>query len=634
MNETQIFLISDAVRINGADGSFIEPDIPASEKQFHNFSLTGAKNSTLSFQIGILPKNGKLHNLSITKPSLSDKNGNQLDKENFQFFNQWFHCDESSNSSKLIPDLLIPLTEGNPPFTIPFDPKYLAMPADNSAKSVDISTAKTDLPVHQSNRIAQQSGGIWVDVWIPTSAIPGEYTGTLTLNADNDEFHFTINCRILDITVPEKSRITADLNNYADSLSPHFSSLKSNRSRYADGSYLEIEQSFYRMSREHRCLFHNLPYRHSGAMPDGFAPEIEGEGKYIRVKSWEKFDAHFGPYLDGTAFSGCKNGEWPLEFMYLPFHLGWPANYEKWGKKGYRTEYRRILMEFVRHFEEKGWNSTVLEILLNHKKDYRFYPYTVDEIWYEHDQESVDLYFEFIRDIYDTCHSKFVFRMDSSNHYGNHFDHRFSDYCKMWVAGFGMFNWFPESVEVMRNKKNILWIYGSVLQELDESLNSISVWPLQTMMTGATGFTVWNTTGFGNHPLQYPKSAGGENLFYPGSCFGIESALPSIRLKVLRNAMQLTDLLMRYRATPLERELDNCVNRAFGFTGKDDWFCPKPDFVDTPPRYWDFDNLQGTLPPLYKGKTYRFFQELTDSVFALLTTESETKRQGVHFQFQ
>jgi hypothetical protein len=143
-----------------------------------------------------------------------------------------------------------------------------------------------------------------------------------------------------------------------------------------------VEREFFRLSREHRALFQNLNYLHSGKPVDIFAPELEGSGAAIRVKSWEAFDRHFGPYLDGTAFQGSRRGAFPIEFMFTPFNLGWPAAYEKFGQKGFKTEYRRILWEYARHFEEKGWTKTVNEIMFNHKKDYRFFPSTQDEIWY------------------------------------------------------------------------------------------------------------------------------------------------------------------------------------------------------------------------------------------------------------
>ncbi|MFV0400002.1 MAG: hypothetical protein ACK5LX_05205 [Oscillospiraceae bacterium] len=604
--KTKIFPLRDFVRINGLDGSLVEHCEMADAVYSDAVELIATRNSTVSFQIAVLPESGTLSSLSIRSSSLTSGDGESIPAENLDFFTQWFHRVDDL----LVPDLLIPLMEGFPTFQIPMDGDYLP---------------------------DQRAGAVWVDLWIPADFSPGRYKGTIRVTADGAETEIILHCEVTDIVLPDKPAITADLNNYADSISPAFSSLRDNPQRYRDGSYFGVEREFYRMAREHRGLFHNLPYRHSGHMPESFAPELEGEGKSIRVKNWESFDRHFGPYFDGSAFHGCRGGEHPVEFAYLPFHLGWPGDYAKWGKKGYRTEYRRILAEFVCHFEEKGWDSTVFEILLNHKKDYRFYPYTVDEIWYDHDQDVVDTYYDVIRDIFDTSSGKFVLRMDSSNHYGNHFDHRFSDYCGMWVAGWAMFNWFPESVPVMREKGNILWIYGSVLQSLEEPLTSLFVWPMQALMTGATGFTVWNTNGFGDDPLLCPAARGGEALFYPGSHFGIEAPLPSIRLKALRNAMQTAELAATAIATPMEPLMRKLINEAFGFERAEDWFCPKPDFVDTPPRYWDHDKKvqESSMPPLYLDRPCDFAAVLSRRLLLAASGRADHDgAEGPNFKFQ
>jgi hypothetical protein len=442
---------------------------------------------------------------------------------------------------------------------------------------------------------------------------------------DTIKKEFQISINVHKAVVPQKSRITADLNNYADSISHAFPQLWNNENRYDDGSFFDMEMKFVRQSRDHRCLFHNLGYKHSGKVVPSFAPELEGEGKGIRVKSWELFDRHFGPYLDGSAFKGSMCGEHPIEFLYLPFNLAWPASYEKWGQKGYGTEYRRIIGEFVKHFEEKGWKDTYFEIFLNHKKDYRFFPYTVDEIWYEHDEEAVDLYYDKIRDTYASTGVKFVFRMDSSNHYGNHFESKYSDMCDMWIVAADMFSWFPESIPVMRGKGNIVWIYGGVLCSLRESLLSLFSWPVRCFMTGAAGFTVWNSTGFGNEYLAVPLDEGTQAIMYPGAGLGIDSPLPSIRLKALRNYMQLADLMMTTGGMDDEgplarRQAERIINRHYGFENNNCWWAEKPEFINEPPRLWDFEEKvpEAALKPLHIGRSPVMIEKISRDILELM----------------
>ena len=600
MTQNEVWLFPDCLRINGLDGNFLETS--SRTRMDTEIFLRTPRNAWVSFQLAVAPETGELSGLELSWTTPTGEVGT-IPEENVRLYTQWFH----RLHGKLVPDLLLPF-DGPLPFKIPLDKKRLP---------------------------DQKAGAVWIEFRVPVGQPAGRYQGALTARWDGGEKMFSIVCEVEPFAVPVRGKLTADFNNYADSLSDSFATLRNNPNRYRDGSYLAVEQGFYRMSREHRGVFHNLPYRHSGAMPESFFPELEGEGKSIRVKDWSLFDAHFGPYFDGSAFSDCPEGEQPVEFAYLPFSLAWPACYEKWGKKGYRTEYRRILQEFVRHFEEKGWFHTTFEIFLNNKKDYRFFPYTIDEIWYEHDQDVVDTYYNIIKGTFEDSAAKFVFRMDSSNHYGNHFNHRFSDYCGMWIVGDSMFCWFPESVDVMRQKGNILWIYGSVLQALDEPLLSLWVWPIRCMMTGVTGFTVWNTTGFGKDPLECLAAEGGEALFYPGTAFGIEGPLPSIRLKSLRSAMELTELAMANEAGPLQAELERRLNASLEIPGKQGWFRPKPAFVHTPPRYWDFDKEvpEAALPQIYRGKNPLLPMELKAQVYDCLLG-GEQKKNGVHFQFQ
>src|SRR5690606_31242244 len=107
-----------------------------------------------------------------------------------------------------------------------------------------------------------------------------------------EETH-TLTLAVLREIVPNEQTITADLNNYADSVSPHFAHLAGRADRYTDGSFFRLESQFHRLAHEHRALFHHLPYRHSGQLTESFYPELEGGGKRLRVKDWSLFDEHF-----------------------------------------------------------------------------------------------------------------------------------------------------------------------------------------------------------------------------------------------------------------------------------------------------------------------------------------------------
>lgn len=589
-----IYLIKDYARVDGVTGRFVERAYEHELERFdRELALHTGANQYVSFQVIVDAGGEPVESADI---SFGDLQGpGRLSAKNAEAFIEWFHETEE----QAIPDCLVPLDSGFP-FRIPQHPDYL--------------------PV-------QRVGALWVDWFVPREAAAGEYEGVVRVRANAVEREFVLRLVVHAVTVPDRSLMTADLNAYADSISPVFPHLSANPDRYEDGSFFDVERQVVAMAREHRALYHNLGYKHSGIVTPSFAPELEGEGKHIRVKSWELFDRHFGPYLDGTAFADSRRGAYPIEYLYLPFHVNWPARFEKWGKKGFRTEVRRIMAEFIRHFEEKGWTQTKLELFLNHKKQYRFYPFTLDEIWYEHDEEPFEQFYDIIKDTYDSTSVPFVFRTDESNHYGNHYRNEYADMCDLWVVNAGMFSWFPDSVEIMKQKGNVVWLYGGVLRQLSCPLTTLFTWPMQTFMSGVDGFCVWNAFGHGRSDYLKAPNAD-EIIMYPGVPFGIEGPVPSIRLKALRNAMQLADVLMCTNGYDYEtrssfnRQVKDIVNGHYGFADDGGWWKATPDFVDTPPRYWDFGPgglvEQACSPEPSHGKSPRLIECIRQDVLTHL----------------
>ena len=95
--------------------------------------------------------------------------------------------------------------------------------------------------------------------------------------------------------------------------------------------------------------------------------------------------------------------------------------------------------------------------------------------------------------------------------------------------------------------------------------------------------------------------------------------LPSLRMKVLRNQMQLADLMMTtdgldveafdYQRKTWSRQLNDC----FGYADNSAWWKEKPPFVDTPPRYWKYGD-EVTLNH-YKGRSPKIIDDLRRRVY-------------------
>ena len=595
-----IYLISDEYRVDGITGRFIEEafdaDLPMYDREI---LLRSARNQYVSFQVVLdAREEGRIGNADITFTRLSSPEGELSD--DYEVFIEWFHTIDGQH----IPDMLIPYKKNQVELRVPQSEKYIP---------------------------DQKVGAFWVDLFVPKEAKPGVYRGQMAVTTDGHKKTFTICVKVYAATVPSESLMIADLNNYADSISPCYPKLRDNPDRYRDGSYLQIERQFYRMAREHRCLFENLNAPHSGNPPDTFAPELTGSGKNMRIASWETYDQHYGPYLDGSAFKGSRRGEMPIEFLFTPFNLGWPAKWSKWGKTGYTTEYQRILWQYMTHFEEKGWINTKLVTMLNNKKEYRFFPTTQDEIWYLHDEEITRKYFEVIGNTMKHSTAQMIFRADESNNYHNHYHNDIGEKTDLWVANMTMFSWFPEAVQWIKNRKSILWHYGWYGEgfTLDLPLTALFSMPMLGFMTGTTGFCFfWNSVGFGLDPLDAPFVDGGQAMFYPGTDIpGADDVLPCIRLKAMRNFMQLTDLMMLSNGTriqawpPVQANLEDIVNRHFRYTDKSAWWRETPPFIHEEPRYWDnyikdFSELTNVH---YKHISPRVFGEIQKDVLRVMS---------------
>lgn len=579
-----IFLIKDCFRISDKTGTVIETEFEKDfEKYYDEITLESGKNEYVSFQVVYEHSCAKLDEIDIKFSDLIGESN--ICCTQYSVFVEWFHKIKGVST----PDALIPLCGKSR--------TYIMQLLQNTKEKQNVTV-------------------FWVDLFISANTPPNEYLGTITASINSQKREFNIRINVFDSALSNKSSIYADLNNYTDSISIGFDKIMSNEKRYSDGSFCSLEKEFYKMSYDHRCIFHNLPYGQDAKVLEGFAPQIEGRGNNIRIKSWDSYDSHFGPYLDGSAFKESQRGAVPIPFLYLPFNFGWPANYENWGKKGYETEFKIILEEFARHFEEKGWNATYLEMFFNHKKRYRQFPYDGDETRFLEDEVIINIFGDFSKKTFDQTKAKFVFRMDSSWAYGLHFDSKYADIIKMWVANNQIFSWFKESVQKMNDRNNILWTYGG-LSGIDEPHTAILAWPISCVMKGTTGFTLWNTTGFGENFMETPIDNGEQTIMYPGEKFGFDAPIASIRLKVMRNCMQIADRIMGLEKDGRKKDSIKVLNRYFE-SSIDSWWNKKPAFVNTPPCTWKNEQLSVAAPTsMHKGISPIIIEKIKSEILSL-----------------
>jgi hypothetical protein len=249
------------------------------------------------------------------------------------------------------------------------------------------------------------------------------------------------------------------------------------------------------------------------------------------------------------------------------------------------------------------------------------FPYDGDETRFLWDEKINDLFYDLARDVlYRRDGARFVFRTDASWAYGLHW-RKYAGIIKHWVVNGLIFMWYPEAPAHLRREGCTVWTYGSAFA-LGEPLLATAICPLVCVARHTDGFTFWNTVGWGRDWHVTPASDGATALFYPGEAlFGIFGPLPSIRLKVLRNAQQAAECMERWiarRGPDGRAAMARLIEETLGLGPRELW-AAKPDFLDRPPYTWDNEQLSEAAPvDLHRGKAPERFDALRERLWSAL----------------
>ena len=187
----------------------------------------------------------------------------------------------------------------------------------------------------------------FIDLHVPKNTPAGDLKGTITVNGTAMPFTITV----WNFTLPDRLSFLPQMNAYG--LPGH-------------------ARDYYRLAHEHRVVLNQLPYGWTGKV-DEPAPKLGGDGKW----DWTKFDAEFGPLLDGSAFADLPRGAVPVDAYYLLLNENWPMKHDEHFKVGYWiesafddaywTQFRAMAAEIAKHLEAKGWTEPMFEFYLNNK---------------------------------------------------------------------------------------------------------------------------------------------------------------------------------------------------------------------------------------------------------------------------
>ena len=531
-------------------GGIVAADRTANEAPAQSISLTVPRKAYASFHlVASASPTAKFRLAEVAFPA---KTGVQVD-----VFREWFHYVPAAK--QYFPDALIPVHL----------PHMFA-----------VADVENQIP-------GQSAQAFWVDLWIPGSVTPGNYKTKFVLSSGSKSSSVLIRLRVLAATVPDDDAVVMDHNSYGTGW---FSDQYPRLAERVGPNFLEspdadrLIHAYHRIFYEHRGTFHQLGYGHAGKVSPSFAPVLAGDGKNRHIIDWTRFDRHYRPLLDGSAFVSSRRGAKPIPFTYLPVNPEWPASYEHWGEAGYEREFSNVLAEMDQHFRERGWTNTRFEMFFNHKKRYKGFDWDGDEQRFAGDYEYLKVYRRLLNTAIPHSPVRYVFRADVSWTMEQQWN-ELAGVINFWVCGGGMFSWYPQAPALLRSRGDIIWTYGGTPSVAKPS-SYIALDVARAWIQGVDGFVRWLTTSPGPDPW-FHFAGGEEALVYPGDRFGIDGPIPSIRLKLERNAVQDVALLNSLAHTAEARlRLADGLAQAFNHTKAKDWWSLRPRLADTAAEDW------------------------------------------------
>lgn len=411
---------------------------------------------------------------------------------------------------------------------------------------------------------------LYVEAMIPQAANPGTIRAAIGIGTAAGGISIPVQVDVNRLAMPLHLGFEVSLNTYGTVGGPYH--LPDNTP-----AYLDLERAYHRIAHEHRGTLAILGYSHSGNTSTGYAPPITGTGTGTRVADWSAWDTHFGPYLDGSAFTGLPRGPIPVTHLYLTVHENWPATmadhyHYSAGVTGYPamiTEHAMraapveetfdrphgeaittVLRQVAEHAAQKGWKETRLQFYLNNKHYYKDPAqggrgvcwWLLDEPMSRDDWLAIAYFARLNRRAAGTSRRwPISFREDISR--------------PQWQRGMldGLVDLMVVSSELFAKPRLLadikaripctVWNYGSA-EPPGLRHTWAEAWAVRAWLAGADGIVPWQSVGE-ESSLDKPEATA---LIVPGTRYGVQGPLATIRLKALRRAQQTAEYLVQWAA--------------------------------------------------------------------------------------
>lgn len=392
---------------------------------------------------------------------------------------------------------------------------------------------------------------LWVEFTLPRHGVSGVLKGTISISAESG---MQTVCLPLELTaypfeLPLRPHLTVEMNSYGD-----YTRLLKNDI----GTYLAL----HRLLHDYRCTFIQVPYRQDGS-PSGtfFFPRIsEQDGE--TVLHWTAFDSALSGLFDGTAFSDSQ----PLTHFILPLNYNWPVSF--WQYRVDRAMYKGINIsvrsQIAHHIQERGWNSTFFQEFHNENPSSGAnLPWHLDEPRSAQDMDGHAFYTQLLaKALHNFPGTLLRYRIDISRWQNikeevSRLAPAVTDWSVSWNSDFLS----PQSASLFRSFADthggMLLGYGEVAGFMTEGKpNNWSLFDRYALLCwtlNLDGFAQWQIDRWQQKdltdkripeeavPLFYSSAAGARDLIWPGIYFAVNGPLPSLRLKAIRESLNLFD---------------------------------------------------------------------------------------------
>jgi len=512
-------------------------------------SLRGARNEVVSWQLVLERLGGSLSNVRVSVSDLAGPGGSSISASPYVELYQLHYV---LYGGARYPDAAIPLQA-------PF-PNEFSIPDVN----------------HNPSGVNQS---VWLDLYVPRNAEPGDYTGQITVQADELPSAAVIEWRLYvsPVAVPDSLSFLLDINGYSRHW--EFGNQDLTRLRY------------FQLAQKHRQSLNILPYGWNASVHGDRAPTLTGAGPTLHTNDWSLLDQRYGPFLDGSAFTPSAPGSpyygpganTPVATFYTTFFESWPIHIQDgtygfdaaglggayWDAlldsdsntfwrtlpdiegafpEGYKQGVRNVVKDWFEHAQSEGWHGTNFQAYLNHKYYYSGCAalWALEECETAGDFRAMAFFHELWREGAAAASAPDVewhWRLDISDRWGQNYGQ--TDGRTNWHVMSGTSSdWYWPNLRYRRVflGQEEQWIYygtGPAPQDRGDghAKRFLQVWA-QGLDGGAPYWNNFSTNWINAEPLSIVYS--GANV--PG--FGLyDGAIASVRLKLMRSGEQLIELV-------------------------------------------------------------------------------------------